>query len=123
MQASPWVARLELARFVAAVAWHDDPRGTRVDGGNNDAESFCRVAAEVTRLSYGNSHVTASLPQLLRGGESFYFILPTEASNRWLAQNLRLGSLHEVSRQVSAWRRDPDPRLVRLLPKTTNHKS
>lgn len=33
----------------------------------------------------------------------------TNATNRWLGENLHLGGLHEVSRQVGAWRRQPDP--------------
>ncbi len=37
----------------------------------------------------------------------------TTATNRWLATTLHLGNLHEVSRKVAAWTRNPDPALVR----------
>ena len=36
----------------------------------------------------------------------------TTVTNRWLAQNLLLGNLHEVSRKVAAWTRQPDPVLL-----------
>lgn len=32
----------------------------------------------------------------------------TTVTNRWLATNLRMGNLHEVSRKVAAWTRSPD---------------
>ena len=47
----------------------------------------------------------------------------TTVTNRWLAANLRMGSLHEVSRKVSAWTRRPDPAFLHLLEETTNHKT
>ena len=47
----------------------------------------------------------------------------TPATNRWLATTLHLGNLHEVSRQVAAWTRNPDPALVRKLACTPNHKA
>ncbi len=39
----------------------------------------------------------------------------TAVTNRWLAENMHMGSMHEVSRQVSAWTRQPDARLSRKL--------
>jgi putative transposase len=39
----------------------------------------------------------------------------TTATNRWLGTALHMGGLHEVSRQVSAWHRQPDPELQRKL--------
>jgi REP element-mobilizing transposase RayT len=39
----------------------------------------------------------------------------TTATNRWLATTLHMGNLHEVSRKVSAWARQPDPALKRKL--------
>jgi len=39
----------------------------------------------------------------------------TTATNRWLAEALNMGGLHEVSRRVSAWQREPDPELQRRL--------
>ncbi len=39
----------------------------------------------------------------------------TTVTNRWLGQALNMGGLHEVSRQVSAWHRRPDPALQRKL--------
>jgi hypothetical protein len=36
-------------------------------------------------------------------------------TNRWLATTLHLGNLHEVSRKVSAWTRQPDPDLAARL--------
>lgn len=32
----------------------------------------------------------------------------TTVTNHWLATKRRMGNLYEVSRKVSAWRRDPD---------------
>jgi REP element-mobilizing transposase RayT len=39
----------------------------------------------------------------------------TTATNRWLGTNLRLGNLHEVSRKVAAWIREPDAALMEKL--------
>jgi len=47
----------------------------------------------------------------------------TTATNRWIGENLNMGGLHEVSRQVSAWHRDPDAVLQRKLGRTTNDKA
>ena len=47
----------------------------------------------------------------------------TTATNRWLGENLNMGGLHEVSRQVSAWHRQPDPALQKKLGPTTNYKA
>ncbi len=44
-------------------------------------------------------------------------------TNRWLSENLHLGAMHEVSRKVSQWLRQPDRRLARKLILNTNHKS
>ena len=39
----------------------------------------------------------------------------TTVTNRWLATTLHLGNMHEVSRKVTAWTRNPDPALTRKL--------
>ena len=39
----------------------------------------------------------------------------TTATNRWLGEALNMGGLHEVSRQVSAWHRQPDPARQKKL--------
>jgi REP element-mobilizing transposase RayT len=39
----------------------------------------------------------------------------TTATNRWLGATLHLGGLHEVSRKVGAWNRQPDPALQKKL--------
>jgi len=39
----------------------------------------------------------------------------TTATNRWLALNLHLGNMHEASRKVAAWIRNPDPTLLELM--------
>ena len=39
----------------------------------------------------------------------------TTATNRWPAEKLALGNLHEVSRKVQARRRQPDPNLPRMI--------
>lgn len=45
------------------------------------------------------------------------------ATNRWLAAHLHLGALHEASRNVSAWRKFPDPPLDAWFRRlTSNHK-
>lgn len=46
----------------------------------------------------------------------------TTATNRWMASNLHLGNLYEVSRKVNAWLRAPDPALARKLAITPNPK-
>lgn len=46
----------------------------------------------------------------------------TTATNRWLGENLKLGALHEVSRKISQWKRQPDPVLDRKLEQATKHK-
>jgi hypothetical protein len=48
--------------------------------------------------------------------------LRTTATNRWLGANLKLGTLHEVSRKVGIWTRQPDDELRRKLKLSTNHK-
>ncbi|MDP1578830.1 MAG: transposase [Candidatus Didemnitutus sp.] len=47
----------------------------------------------------------------------------TTATNRWLGETLHMGGLHEVSRQASAWQRQPDPALQKKLGWTTNYKA
>lgn len=47
----------------------------------------------------------------------------TTATNRWLGVALNMGGLHEVSRAVSAWHRQPDPALQKKLGSTTNYKA
>jgi len=39
----------------------------------------------------------------------------TMATNRWQGKNLRMDRLHEVSRKLSAWQRQPDPALMKNL--------
>ena len=39
-------------------------------------------------------------------------------TNRWLAETMQMGNLHEVSRKVAAWQRKPDQRMQSLLVKT-----
>lgn len=39
----------------------------------------------------------------------------TTVTNRWLATTLHMGNLHEVSRKVSAWIRQPDQNLLKKL--------
>ena len=47
----------------------------------------------------------------------------TTATNRWLGTTLHMGKLHEVSRKVTAWSRNPDPSMARKLSWNTNHKA
>ncbi len=47
----------------------------------------------------------------------------TTVTNRWLATALHLGNLHETSRKVSAWNRQPDPALLKRLQGTPNPKA
>lgn len=47
----------------------------------------------------------------------------TTATNRWLGTALHMGNLHEVSRKVGAWRRQPDPALAKKFQKTPIPKS
>ena len=44
------------------------------------------------------------------------------ATNRWLAETMKMGNLHEVSRKVAAWQREPDEPMPSLLAKTPNPK-
>lgn len=39
----------------------------------------------------------------------------TTVTNRWLATTLHMGNLHEVSRKVAGWARQPDPKLQKKL--------
>jgi putative transposase len=39
----------------------------------------------------------------------------TTVTNRWLGENLHLGALHEVSRKIGRWTKNPDPALERKL--------
>lgn len=47
----------------------------------------------------------------------------TTVTNRWMSEHLNLGNLHEVSRKVNAWLRQPDQRLSRKLKVTPNPKA
>jgi len=47
----------------------------------------------------------------------------TTATNRWLAQALRMGNLHEVSRKVQAWACAPDRALARRIGFTPRPKT
>ncbi len=47
----------------------------------------------------------------------------TTATNRWLASTLHMGNLHEVSRKVGAWSRNPDPKLLKKLAHSPNPKA
>jgi len=47
----------------------------------------------------------------------------TTVTNRWLATALHMGNLHEVSRKVGAWQRQPDPKLMKKLAGTPNPKA
>ncbi|MBI2516105.1 MAG: transposase [Opitutae bacterium] len=46
----------------------------------------------------------------------------TTVTNRWLAATLHMGNLHEVSRKVTAWARQPDRQLLGKLSATTGPK-
>jgi len=47
----------------------------------------------------------------------------TTVTNRWLAERLHMGGLHEVSRRVNTWIRNPDVKFERKLKITTNYKA
>ncbi|PAW67503.1 MAG: hypothetical protein B9S34_05340 [Opitutia bacterium Tous-C1TDCM] len=47
----------------------------------------------------------------------------TTATNRWLGEHLHMGGLHEVSRRVGAWRRQPDTALEKRLGIAANYKA
>jgi len=47
----------------------------------------------------------------------------TTVTNRWLGERLNMGGLHEVSRRINAWKRNPDPAIEQKLGITTNHKA
>jgi len=47
----------------------------------------------------------------------------TMATNRWLANNLHLGNMYEVSCRASAWRQRPEPKLARKLRLSPNPKA
>ena len=42
----------------------------------------------------------------------------SNATDRWLAETMKMGNLHEVSRKVAAWQREPDERMPSLLAQT-----
>jgi len=47
----------------------------------------------------------------------------TMATHRWLANNLHLGNMYEVSRRDSAWHQRPEPKLARKLRLSPNPKA
>jgi REP element-mobilizing transposase RayT len=47
----------------------------------------------------------------------------TIVTNRWLGNRLNMGGLHEVSRWINAWKRNPDRAVERELGFTTNYKA
>ena len=47
----------------------------------------------------------------------------TTVTNRWLATAMHLGNLHEVSRKVAAWTRQPNAVLLKKLGQTPNPKT
>jgi len=47
----------------------------------------------------------------------------TTVTNRWLSTAMHLGNLHEVSRKVAAWTRQPDSALLKKLGVTPSPKS
>jgi REP element-mobilizing transposase RayT len=47
----------------------------------------------------------------------------TTVTNRWLGEVLNMGGLHEVSRQISAWRQRSAPAGQKKLIMTTNYKA
>lgn len=44
----------------------------------------------------------------------------TTVTHRWLAATLHRGNLHELSRKISTWNRQPDPVLAKKLQLTPN---
>ena len=54
----------------------------------------------------------------MESGVGVYHVLNRgnhRAANCWLAATMHMDNLHEVSRKVSAWTRQPDPSLLRKL--------
>lgn len=47
----------------------------------------------------------------------------TAATNRWLGAALNMGGLHDVSREISAWRRRCEPARQQKPERTTNCKA
>lgn len=47
----------------------------------------------------------------------------TTVTNAWLRENLAMGSIHEISRQVAAWTRNPNRKLQGKLASTTIYKA
>ena len=47
----------------------------------------------------------------------------TTVTNRWLSEHLHLGNLHEVSRKVNLWLRQPDRALSKKIKWTPNPKA
>ena len=57
-------------------------------------------------------------PLRMESGVGVYHVLNRgnhRAANCWLAATMHMDNLHEVSRKVSAWTRQPDPSLQRNL--------
>jgi hypothetical protein len=46
-----------------------------------------------------------------------------DASNQWLAETLKMGSLPEVSRKLNAWMRHPNETLSKQVGLTRKHKT
>jgi len=89
-----------------------------------------REAVRQDALAAGLQRLGKNRADLIRDGKSEPWKIAlasalkwrTTATNRWLGENLKLGALHEVSRKIGRWKKQPDPALDRKLPLTTKHK-
>jgi hypothetical protein len=47
----------------------------------------------------------------------------TTATNRWMREHLHVGNLHEVSRKINLWLREPDRASTKKMRQTPNPKA
>lgn len=116
--------------FMAAMAGEHD----KFTGRGRQMEAETRVAQEALwreKLEGLLRRLGRQVEELPEAGKSVEWKLAlaavlksrTTATNRWLGATLHMGNLHEVSRKVAAWMRDPDPTLARKLRWNANPKA
>ena len=87
----------------------------------NSSMSLARLLAKIGRRR--EEAVTAPKYDAWKLAVAAAMKASTTATNRWLFEQLHMGNLHEVSRRVSVWTRDPDAGLARKLGLSAKRKA
>jgi REP element-mobilizing transposase RayT len=110
------------------VSEHRDAAAA-LERGDRDNDELAEAMRQ-DALAAGLQRLGKSRADLIRDGKSEPWKVAlasalkwrTTATNRWLGENLKLGALHEVSRKIGHWKKQPDPALDRQLQPATKHK-